>query len=65
MGNVKVEEITRAGENKSALGQDASSIPTKNKRVLVVDDSALVRKVLSIHNKFHKKPTSAFLDRYV
>ena len=46
-GNVTVEEITRAGDAESKLKADLSSGKVKNKRVLVVDDSALVRKVLT------------------
>ena len=45
-GDVTVEEITRAGDAESKLKADLSSGRVKNKRVLVVDDSALVRKVL-------------------
>ncbi|MCH2205428.1 MAG: response regulator [Lentisphaerales bacterium] len=46
-GNVKVEEIARAGDQESKLKQDISLGKAKNKRVLVVDDSSLVRKVLT------------------
>ncbi|MCM8531229.1 MAG: response regulator [Lentisphaeraceae bacterium] len=46
-GDVKVEEIARAGEAEAKLKKDISAGKVKNKRVLVVDDSALVRKVLT------------------
>jgi two-component system, chemotaxis family, protein-glutamate methylesterase/glutaminase len=46
-GDVKVEEILRQADSESELKQSISAGLTKNKRVLVVDDSQLVRKVLS------------------
>lgn len=47
VGNVKVEEIDHTSDAESKLKQYISSGKAKNKRVLVVDDSALVRKVLT------------------
>jgi two-component system, chemotaxis family, protein-glutamate methylesterase/glutaminase len=45
--DVKVEEIVRAEEKEAQLKKEISLGRTANKRVLVVDDSALVRKVLT------------------
>ena len=47
IGDVTVEEITRASDRDKQLQQDIKTGKVQNKRVLVVDDSALVRKVLT------------------
>ena len=46
-GNVKVEEIESAADRENKLRQKVEAGSLNAKKVLVVDDSALVRKVLS------------------